>query len=419
MPIHTLTTRPSWKATTLDRPSRQDEYARFTPDVLAKAARMLLDWPDGFHKIAAEVRETAKDRAGHYGVRKELGPLVALGMDANLQPGVQRLIKHRITLDMGITSGVANTVRRAEHRFSSTFIPIQQAAQEYGVTRRAISRLVKRKSVRAMKVSDAVKAPVLVDSQQLAEMIGTRIFGVPSQSVAVDLGIPRACLRSLADAGFLVRLEPGPLAHRSGDYYLKDSVDALRRRCEMMAVDGPRPAGCVRITKAMNRLGLGDANPWPEVVAGILGGEIKIWRVEGRLTALMTCHAVKDLRELALNVFPGGQRVDDDVVFTQVEAADFLKTTSVRVNGLVRLGLLCPQPTVINLKEFAAKFVLTAEVSEQFASKGRKLRWRDVPTLLRASGVEPVASLNGKVGLLWRRSEVDSIIAREGAQAVN
>jgi ribosomal protein S14 len=414
-----LTTSPSWKATTLDRPSRQGDYARFTPDVLSKAARMLLDWPDGFHRVAAEVREGAKDRTGHYGVRKELGPLVALGMDANLRPEIQRLIKHRITLDMGITSGVANTVRRAEHRYSSTYIPIQKAAQEYGVTRRAISRLVKRKSVRAMKVSDAVKAPVLVDSQQLAEMIGSRIFGMPSQSVAVELGIPRACLRSLAEAGFLVRLEPGPLTHRSGDYYLNDSVDELRRRCEVMAVDGPPPAGWVRITKAVNRLGLADANPWPEIVAGILGGQIKIWRVEGRLTALMTSHAVKDVRELALNASHERQRVDDDIVFTQVEAADFLKTTSVRVNGLIRLGLLCPQPTVINLKEFAAKFVLTAEISEQFASRGRRLRWRDVPTLLRASGVEPVTSLNGKAGLVWQRSEVDRIIAREGARAVN
>ena len=410
-----LTTSSSWSASTLDRPSRQDEYARFTPEVLAKAARMLLDWPDGFHRIAAEVRATAKDRAGHYGVRKELGPLVALGMDANLQPRVQRLIKHRITLDMGITSGVANTVRRAEHRFSSTFIPIQQAAQEYGVTRRAISRLVKRRSVRAMKVSDAVKAPVLVDSLQLAEIIGSRIFGMPSQSVAVELGIPRACLRSLADAGFLVRLEPGPLAHRSGDYYLKDSVDELRRRCEMMAADEPRPEGWVRITKAVNRLGLADANPWPEIVAGILGGGIKIWRVEGRLTALMTSHAVKDLLELTLNASREGHRYENDVVFTQAEAADFLNITAVQVNGLIRLGLLSPRPTVVEMKEFRAKFVLTAEVAERFASSGRKLRWRDVPSLLRTSGVAPAATMDGKVGLVWRRAEVEAAILRSAA----
>lgn len=414
-----LTTRPSWKASTLDRPSRQVDYARFTPDVLSKAARMLLDWPDGFHRIAAEVRDHAKDRTGYYGVRKELGPLVALSMDANLRPEIQRLIKYRIKLDMNVTSDVAHTVRRSEHRCSSDFIPIQQAAREYGITRRTISRLVKRRSVRAMKVSDAVKAPVLVDSQQLAEIIASRVVGMPSQSVAVDLGIPRACLRSLADAGFLVRLAPGPLAHRGADYYSKDSVVELRRQCEMTAVDGPRPEGWVRITKAVNRLGLADANPWPEIVSGIVEGEIKIWRVEGRLTALMTSHAVKDVGELALKVSREGQRVDDDVVFTQAEAADFLKTTSVRVNGLIRLGLLSPRPTAIDLKKFAAEFVLTAEVTEQFASHGRKLRWRDVPSLLRASGVEPATATDGTVGLVWRRAEVAAVLAREAAPAVN
>jgi hypothetical protein len=209
------------------------------------------------------------------------------------------------------------------------------------------------------------------------------------------------------------------LAHPGGDYYLKDSVGELRRRCEMMAADGPRPEGWVRITKAVNRLGLADANPWPEIVAGILGGKIKIWRVEGRLTALMTSHAVKGVRELALKASHEGQRVDDDVVFTQAEAADFLKTTPVRVNGLVRIGLLSPRPTASDLREFAAEFVLTAEVAEQFASNGRRLRWRDVPSLLRASGVEPATAMDGTVGLVWRRAEVATVIIREAAPAVN
>jgi hypothetical protein len=222
-------------------------------------------------------------------------------------------------------------------------------------------------------------------------------------------------LGSLAEAGFLVRLAPGPLAHPGGDYYLKASVDEFRRRCEMMAADGPRPEAWVRITKAVNRLGLAGANPWPEIVAGIFGGKIKIWRVEGRLTALMTSHAVKDVGELALKDSHEGHRVEDDVVFTQAEAADFLKTTSVRVNGLVRLGLLPPRPTAVDLKKFAAEFVLTAEVAEQFASIGRHLRWRDVPRLLRASGVEPAVAMDGMVGLVWRRAEVEAVIVREAA----
>lgn len=402
-----LTTSSSWQATTLDRPSRQKEYARFTPDVLSKAARMLLDWPEGFHKVAAEVRESAAMRGGHFGVKKELGPLVALSMDAHLVPRIQRLVKQRIKLDMSLTSSVAPIVRRAEHRHSSDFIPIQQAAQEYGLSRRRVSRLAKRGSIPSIRVSNAEKAPVLVGSRELAEIVGSQVLGMPSQSVAVELGIPRACLGSLADKGHLARIAPGLLAQPGGQFYLRESVDRLRRRCEAMAIDGARPEGGVRITKAVNRLGLADANPWPRIIERILSGGLKIWRVEGRLTALMTSYAVKDVHELALKDSSEERRIDEDVVFTQAEAAGFLKTTSVRVNRLVKLGLLSARPTASDLREFAETFVLTAEITELLASKGRRLRWRDVPSLLRASGIEPV--VNGKLGLVWRRVEVTAL----------
>jgi hypothetical protein len=405
-----LTTGSSWHATTLDRPSRQKEYTRFTPDVLSKAARMLLDWPEGFHKVAAEVRENARKRGGHFGVRKELGPLVALSMDAHLLPGIQCLVKHRIKLDMALTSGLSTAVRRAEHRHSYDFIPIQQAAREYGISRRKISRLANRGSVPSVKVTGAIKAPVLVDSRVLAEIVGSQVLGMPSQSVAVELGIPRACLSSLAEGGYLARLAPGPLAQPGGEFYLKESVYELRRRCEIMASDGPRPEGWVRITKAVNRLGLADANPWPCVVERILSGELQIWRVKGRLTALMTSYAVKDVHELALMNSPQDHRIVEDVVFTQAEAADFLKTTPVRVNRLVRLGLLSAQPTASDLREFASSFILTAEITELLASNGRRLRWRDVPSLLRASGMEPV--VNGKLGLVWQRADVTALLER-------
>ncbi|MBZ9696457.1 MULTISPECIES: hypothetical protein [unclassified Mesorhizobium] len=407
-----LTTSSSWEATTLDRPARQEEYVRFTPEVLSRAARMLLDWPEGFHKVAAEVRASGTRRRGHFGVRKELGPLVAMSMDAHLLPRIQRLVKHRIKLDMTLTSGVTPTVRRAEHRSSSDFIPIQEAARDYGLSRRRISRLAKRGRISSIRVSKAIKAPVLVDSRELAEIVGSQVLGVGSQSVAVELGIPRACLGSLADAGHLARIVQGPFGRPGGEFYRKDSVDDLRRRCEIMASDGPRPEGWVRITKAVNRLGLVDANPWPRIVERILAGELRIWRVEGRLTALMTSHAVKDVHELAFMDSSQDHRIDEDVVFTQTEAADFLKTTSVTINGLIRLGLLSAQPTASDLREFARAFVMTAEITEQLASKGRRLRWRDVPSLLRASGVEPVATLNGKLGLVWGRAEVEGVIGR-------
>lgn len=132
----------------------------------------------------------------------------------------------------------------------------------------------------------------------------------------------------------------------------------------------------------------------------------------GRLTALMTSYAVKDVHELALKDSSEERRIDEDVVFTQAEAADFLKTTSVRVNQLVKLGLLSAHPTARDLREFAGTFVLTAEITDQLASKGRRLRWRDVPSLLRDSEIEPVVAMDRALGFVWRRAEVTDFIER-------
>jgi hypothetical protein len=48
-------------------------YARFTPEVLSHAGRAILDWPRGIHSIADRIRRKANERAGFYGVAKELG----------------------------------------------------------------------------------------------------------------------------------------------------------------------------------------------------------------------------------------------------------------------------------------------------------------------------------------------------------
>lgn len=196
-----MTTDPAWKATTLDRPSGHEAYSRFQPEILAKAGRVLLNWPGAFHELAEEIRAAAPLRTGFFGVKKELGPLVAASMDAHLAPPVRDLLKDMIKLDMSNTSEEAEAVRRVEHRVASEFIPIQRAALKCGLTRRTISRLAKRGIVSSKKVSGAIKAPVLVNVHEIEKFVESRDRAVGSQSVAVQLGIPRSCLPSTRRAG--------------------------------------------------------------------------------------------------------------------------------------------------------------------------------------------------------------------------
>jgi hypothetical protein len=259
-------------------------------------------------------------------------------------------------------------------------------------------------------VSDAKKAPILVDPHDVGEVAAARVLGIGSQSVAVELGIPRASLGSLTEGGYLVRMERRPCCRRGDEFYLRASVEDLRRRCDKMVNSEPAPVGFVRITKAVNRLGLADSNPWPWIIEQILEGKLVIWRIPGRLTALMTSLAVRDVHDIAM--CPAGYSVVNYIGFTQDEAADLLKTNSVRVNGLIRLGLLPANPTAVDLRAFMKEYTMTAEITEQLASRGRCIRWRDVPSLLRASGLEPVGATHGKAGLIWRRAEVDEIVNR-------
>ena len=122
----------------------------------------------------------------------------------------------------------------------------------------------------------------------------------------------------------------------------------------------------------------------------------------------MASMAVRDagaLRFLDATV-PG--RLDSDIVLTQCDAAGVLRTTPVIVNQLVREGFLPKRPTVRELDAFQGEFILTSEITERSATLGRPLRWRDVPRLLRAAGVEPHI-LEPKKTLVWHRKEVEPL----------
>jgi hypothetical protein len=158
---------------------------------------------------------------------------------------------------------------------------------------------------------------------------------------------------------------------------------------------------------AVSRLRPRPTNPWPEILSRIIDGRLEVWNVGGK--ALMTSLAVRDAAALQFlqAAVPGS--LDADIVLTQQDAAGVLETTPVIVNQLVRNGLLSRKPTVTELEAFARKFMLTSEIAERFIAIGTKFRWRDVPRVLRAAGIQPHA-LSPKGTLVWRRDEVEPLI---------
>jgi hypothetical protein len=403
-----LTSRASYTSSTLERPSCLADYQRFTPEILAKSARMFLDWPDGFHKIAADVRATAGDRSGYYGVRKELGPLVAISMDQYVDPLLKSLFKRMIAADMEGWEGATHAIRTGIYRAGDDFVPVCQATKDFNLDSRTILRLVRSGALPFRQLKDPQKGPMMVDVAGLKDIITHRKKTLSSTKVAIEFCVPRPCLSALGDMGLLTPARPLLSVPYAMGYYEKSSVEDLRRRCEAMASPTPLPATAMTITKAVGRLLPKPTNPWPEIFLKIIRGQLEVWSVGGK--SLMASLAVRDIGALQFLNDAVSSSLDADIVLTQQDAAGVLKTTPVIVNQLVRDGFLSRKPTVTELGVFEREFILTSEVTERFSALGRKLRWRDVPRILRAAGIQPYV-LEPKKTLVWQRREVEPLIA--------
>jgi hypothetical protein len=187
-----ITSRPSHTSSTLERPSCLEDYQRFTPEVLARSARLFLNWPDGFHQIAADVRATAEDRGGYYGVRKELGPLVAISIDELADPHLKSLFKRMIAIVMGRCDGAAHAIRTATYRATADFVPVHQAAKDFHLDSRTILRLVRSGALPCRRLETARKGPTMVDVAVLKDIVAHR--GEPDGFESGDRALRAACV---------------------------------------------------------------------------------------------------------------------------------------------------------------------------------------------------------------------------------
>lgn len=403
-----LTCPPSWNETYLRRPSKKEDYARLTPEVLAAAGRTILNWPVGFYEIAEKVRASAPTRSGYYSVRKELAPLVALTRDHHIPSVMRSLIRSKIKQNAKGIVGRPATLR-AEYRPSSDFIPLWEAAPRFATAEKTILKFIERGHVESVRAPDAKKSPVLVNCRELEAILELSRSTMEARSVAGQLGIPRQFLKGLVEKGYIV-----PVARHDvspgAEFYSKKSVEELKSRCRAIARDDFPPTGAVRISAAVSQLRLGPRAPWGGIVERILKGEMEIWAAHDTLS--IAAFVVRN-RDCLEGLRPTDQTFEDDVIFSQGEAGAFLDTTAARVNQLVRGGLLSASLTARELRSFSEEHAFTPEVVEMLALKGIKIRKREILPTLRAQGIEPRAAVNGSSGYVWRRADICPLEAQE------
>lgn len=404
-----ITTDPGASRGIMRRMKTLADFSRITPDALALAARTLIEWPRGFHDLADRVRGQANLRDGHYGVRKELGPLIMLTRDLHLAPAMKAMVRAEIAVNMAATASGAD-VRRADNHREEEWITVQAAAARFGINRKMLGNLAG--DLGARRVVGANRSPVLLPVAAIEHLAAERADLLPASSAAILLGLSGSAVADLATAGMIRGIEGPVLKMVVGEvYYGRASVEALVEGVTARASAGSQPrSGGIRLSKAAKRLG-GGRQPWPAILREALSGDLSTFLMPGDNAALTTRIGIPDMNgivrivEAAGTPLPIGAAGDDRI--NRREAASLLGTHEPMVGALVAHGLLprsghayCSLRRA-DVQAFRENYALGGELARAMG-----VRMRDVRTVLEARGVMPVASVMPKGGLVWRRDTV-------------
>lgn len=405
-----LTTPPGFRSKTLSRPFTAKEYARFMPNVLARAGRALIDWPHTIQEIASEVRECAHQREGHFGIQKELGPVLSITTDIHVHPTLRKILRDELDANLKASAAMLPRVRRAENRHRDDLVTMQAAAALLGCTRKFLARhLVGHPQLTIIKVASG-KGPTLFRASELEQVFSLWGKLEPASSAAVALGIPTSAVTDLAEAG-LLNEEKGPIVSClvGTAYYHKETLESLIARILGMVLPGEPPESAIRITVGINRLGNAEDACWPAVFQSILSGKMAVWRRSRRVSAVMTSLAVEHITRLAEFV-PGNDGVKisaEEVRLVQTEAALMSSEDTKTIRAAVSYGLLSKRPTAAEVRLFAAKYVSTQALRRELGRGGVPPTTKILRELLASQGVRPAIHHPDGRCFLWPRSSID------------
>lgn len=385
------------------------DYSRFQPEILAHVGRCLLNWPRGFDALAGAVRANSADRDTSYGVQKELGPLLALVHNKNLPEALRSEIKILIRENMRSCPDALELVRHPTHRPNHDLISVQQAASKYRVARKSLSALASRNVIASIRPVGKDKLPRLVSDAEVAKLVQQKELAVSNSEVAVRLGIARVFVTELGSCGLIIPVEKPHLASKGREYFERCSLDLLERRCREIARKDTPPESGVSIEVAARSLGILLANPWPQIVESLLASKLQVWFAERKsVMRSLVIENIGALESLRIRGVPTARA--DAMKLPLTDAAALIGTDTVKLAQLIARGFLPRDPTPQNLRSFIAEYMFTSEIQLLLERRGMKLRWREVPSLFRKSGVYPATALIDARGFVWPRRDVLAVI---------
>ena len=394
----------------LYRPRFDEDYGRFTPDVLAKAGRLLLGWPSSMHAFADDLRRLSSSRPGFWGALKELAPLVVASRRTTISPAARHILQDFVRADVARDG---SALRRA-HRRDDDLMTVSEAYETFGFSKATLKRLRGLGLIAATFNPDADRSIVLVSRREMARMADEQRDVISRIDVAAALGIDYLAVQRLAEAGLLRAVSPPVAALLVGDHYRRSSVVALCDRLKATSGDGDEVTSD-KVTLAKAAAGLTTKIvPWVGIVSAILSGALRVVRVtspaDGSVAlrlGVCPAHLEGLVRELPEEVLPeyGDRRINTH------EAAAILAVPAPVITYLTQGGHLPAtgdawfRLKATDVLAFHAKHVSNQEVARRSGKPGRLV----VPAL-QALGVGVFSPDPAGKTRFWDRQKAENAL---------
>ncbi|MBO0130922.1 hypothetical protein [Agrobacterium burrii] len=257
-------------------------FVNIEPRYLSQAGRVLIDWPNALYDVADKVRADAHLRSDHhYGIGKELGPLLWITHDTMVAPHLRGLLKQELLENMRLSAQATFSVRKAENRFRPEMISIEEASGLTGIPRKRLSALASDPRVAVLRSTDC-HSPVLILKPELFLLIERSKQLLAPRQVAHLTGLSEPLLPSFAAAGLLTRDESA-CSHlirlpEPGGYYEKASTDKLIMAIDNVVRTSTPALDAVRLSVAMATFSPMPTNRWPETASAIIEKRLQVWQ---------------------------------------------------------------------------------------------------------------------------------------------
>ncbi|WP_036289741.1 hypothetical protein [Methylosinus sp. PW1] len=383
---------------------------KLTPNVLAQAGRVILDWPCAFHALADDMRARSEQRVGFWGKHKELGPIMGLARDAYLAPALKHALHDLINENMA-KSGVI--LRRAEQRPDGAIVNIGRAAAEFDLNVRLISRWAKSGLIWSERNSLARLSIILVDRNEIAAIVDQRQDLYSARQLRMRLGVDSIALDDLVQNG-LIRRHSRPVADFAGGIcYSRTSADAFIDTITSKASSVLEVKNATLLSKAVKRGAV--ARPhWYGILQAIIDGRLRVVAKPSPSNSALTASLyIVDSSELtpfltATTTIHDGKERGRMYVH---EAAAYLNSTKGAISGFIKSGLLSTNGSTqykldwTAVDAFRREYILTNEIAHRCGWK-----YIDVRTKLAAASIEPVTYVSRNKNLVWPRASVEAAI---------